>query len=307
MVIGKNRGASATDTWQLPSRFVSDLHVNRTACPDVDVTIPRISVVMPSYNQAQYIERSILSVLNQNYPNLDFIVIDGGSTDGTVEVIQKYSKHLSYWISEPDNGQSDALNKGFARATGSIFGWLNSDDLYTPGAFESVAAALTESPDKRVVHGDYLFIDTGDRTIGYQYGFDFDLNQFKYEGFHIWAQAMFWRREVHNRFGGFDLRLHENMDSQMIIEFGINEGEAAFLRVPVALGCFRRHPNQKTQTFSEADLSSHRLIARQYGFEDKYQPIGSVKRVFYRFRRAYWYIKRSGVPYLWGKLGGRQR
>ena len=90
------------------------------------------------------------------------------------------------------------------------------------------AAAFAESPAKGVVHGDYLFIDSDDRTIGYQYGFDFNLNQFKYEGYHIWSQAMFWRREVHERFGGFDPRLHKTMDYQMILEFGINEGKSAF-------------------------------------------------------------------------------
>jgi glycosyltransferase involved in cell wall biosynthesis len=264
--------------------------------------IPRISVVMPSYNQSQYIERSILSVLNQNYPNLDLVVIDGGSTDGTVDVIRKYSKYLSYWISEPDQGQSDALNKGFARATGNILGWLNSDDLYMPGTFERVTTALAEFPAKGVVHGDYLFIDSGDRTIGHQYAFDFNLNQFKYEGYHIWAQAMFWRRDVHKRFGGFDLRLHKTMDYQMILEFGINEGESAFLRVPVPLGCFRRHADQKTQSFTDTDLKEHYLIANRYCFEDKYGPVGSAKRFLYRFRRGYWYMKRGGAPYLWGKL-----
>jgi glycosyltransferase involved in cell wall biosynthesis len=304
VIIDENNGKSGP--YQLPAGFVSELHVDKTPPHDRNVAIPRISVVMPAYNQCQYIERSILSVLNQNYSNLDFIVIDGGSTDGTVDVIRKYSKYLSYWISEPDNGQSDALNKGFARATGHIFGWLNSDDLYMPGAFECATAALAEFPAKGVVHGDYLFIDSSDRTIGYQYAFDFNLNQFKYEGYHIWAQAMFWRREVHERFSGFDPHLHMTMDYQMILEFGINEREAAFQRVPMALGCFRRHAEQKTQSFDEVSFKEHCLISHRYCFEDKYGTIGSAKRFLYRFRRAYWYIKRGGVPYLWEKLAGMQ-
>jgi len=305
VVIDKNNGGGAA--YQLPMQFVSELHVTRALPSNGNCTSPRISVVMPSYNQCQYVERSILSVLNQNYPNLDFIIIDGGSTDGTVDVIRKYSQHLSYWISEPDNGQSDALNKGFARATGDIFAWLNSDDIYTPRAFERVTAALAAFPAKKIVHGDYLFIDSDDRTTGYQYAFDFNLNQFKYEGYHIWAQSMFWRREVHKRFGGFDIRLHKTMDYQMILEFGINERADTFLRIPVALGCFRRHADQKTQFFTDADLKEHRLIANRYSFEDKYGPMGSIKRFLYRFRRGYWYIKRDGVSYLFGRLTGTDR
>ena len=91
---------------------------------------PKISIVTPSFNHAQFLEETILSVISQNYPDLEYIIIDGGSTDGSVEIIKKYEQYLTYWISEPDNGQSDALNKGFTRATGDIYGWLNSDDLY---------------------------------------------------------------------------------------------------------------------------------------------------------------------------------
>ena len=94
----------------------------------------KISIIVPSYNQRNFIEKSILSILNQNYSNLELIVIDGGSTDGTLDVIKKYEKYISFWMSEPDEGQSDALNKGFSRATGDVFGWLNSDDLYMPNA-----------------------------------------------------------------------------------------------------------------------------------------------------------------------------
>src|SRR5437899_12310613 len=93
---------------------------------------PKISIVTPSYNQAEYLEETILSVLNQEYPNIEYIVIDGGSSDGSVEIIRKYEKHLFYWITESDRGQSDALVKGFNRATGEIFSWLCSDDLYKP-------------------------------------------------------------------------------------------------------------------------------------------------------------------------------
>ena len=103
-----------------------------------DANYPRISIVTPSYNQGQFIEQTIRSVLLQNYPNLEYIIIDGGSTDNTVETIEKYEQYITYWVSEPDRGQSHAINKGFARCTGEIMAWLNSDDLYLPSALKSL-------------------------------------------------------------------------------------------------------------------------------------------------------------------------
>src|SRR5262249_45830023 len=103
---------------------------------------PRISIVTPSYNQGRYIEETIRSVLLQGYPNLEYIIIDGGSTDETIEIIERYHDGLTFWSSEPDNGQSHALNKGFARATGQILAWINSDDMYLPGAFARIATAF---------------------------------------------------------------------------------------------------------------------------------------------------------------------
>jgi glycosyltransferase involved in cell wall biosynthesis len=119
-----------------------------------DASWPKISIVMPSFNQAAYLEEAIRSVLLQDYPNLEFFVIDGGSTDGSVAVIQKYEKWLSGWCSERDRGQSDAINKGFARCSGEIFNWLCSDDLLEPGALRTVGRAFAESPGCDVVVGD---------------------------------------------------------------------------------------------------------------------------------------------------------
>jgi glycosyltransferase involved in cell wall biosynthesis len=107
---------------------------------------PKISIVTPSFNQAYFLEETIQSVLEQTYPNLEYIVIDGGSTDGSAEIIKRYEKWLHYWVSEPDRGQSHALNKGFLKSTGELLGWLNSDDLYTEGALQRVADKFRENP-----------------------------------------------------------------------------------------------------------------------------------------------------------------
>ena len=120
---------------------------------------PKISVVTPSYNQAQFIEETIRSVLLQGYPNLEFIIIDGGSTDNTLNIIKKYEPWISYWVSEPDRGQSHAINKGIAKATGKIFFWLNSDDLVLPGACERVAKNFMDNPKTKMVIGQAKVID----------------------------------------------------------------------------------------------------------------------------------------------------
>jgi len=118
------------------------------------MTFPKISIVIPSYNQGQYLEESILSVIDQKYPDLELFVVDGGSTDNSVNVIKKYAQHLKWWVSEKDKGQSEAINKGFARATGDIISWLCSDDLYTPGTFHKVASYFSQQKGNvGLIHG----------------------------------------------------------------------------------------------------------------------------------------------------------
>ena len=250
---------------------------------------------MPTFNHAKYIERSILSILNQDYPNLDLIIIDGGSNDGTNKIIKKYLDKISFYVSEKDKGQSDALNKGFKFCKGEVYGWLNSDDIYLPNSFNLAVSALKDNPSKKIVFGDWLSIDDKDNIIDYNHAFDFNLNHFKYEGFHLNAQSMFWRSEVHKKFSGFNLDLNYTMDYQMIIEFGINEGQQSFVRMPQALGGFRRYEGQKTTGTNINISKEHKFISEKYRYIDKYKLIGRFKRLYFRFRRAFWYIKRGGI------------
>ena len=266
---------------------------------DKEKNLQKISIVMPSYNKVDFIERSILSVLNQNYPNTELVIIDGGSTDGTVEIIRKYEQYIAFWISEKDQGQSEALNKGFKHCTGAIYGFLNSDDVYLPGAFKYASSIIEKNPNKKIVFGDWLSLDKQDSIIDYNHAFDFNLNHFKYEGFHLNAQSMFWRSEVFKRFSGFDVNLHYTMDYQLILEFGINEGQYSFLRVPKVLGGFRRYEGQKTAKVMTSDvIEEHKLIAERYKYTDKYKFIGKFIRFYFRIRRAWWYTKRGGMSNL---------
>ena len=125
-------------------------------------------MVTPSFNQGQYIEATIKSVLDQGYPNLEYIIMDGGSTDGTVEILEKYSDQLTYWVSEPDEGQTDALIKGFDRASGDILCWLCSDDLFEARTLQEVAETFVEHPDWEVVYGDSFWIDADGRPIRFK-------------------------------------------------------------------------------------------------------------------------------------------
>ncbi len=124
--------------------------------------LPTISVMMPSYNHGAFLQAAINSVLSQRYPKLEFMIFDGGSTDGSAGIIQSYADRLAYWISQSDGGQVNALNQGLARATGDVIGWLNSDDLYTDGTLARVGRYFAEHPDIMLLHGDCLMVDEHD-------------------------------------------------------------------------------------------------------------------------------------------------
>jgi len=178
---------------------------------------PKISIITPSFNQAQFLERTICSVLDQGYPDLEYIVIDGGSTDGSVEIIQKYADRLAYWVSEPDRGQSHAINKGLQLATGEWVGWQNSDDIFYPGSFEGLARAVARKPHVDLIIGNMNLLDTNDKV----------LRDLKYvcptyqsvlaEGMMLTNQAAFWRKRVHDEIGYLNESLHYGFDYEWFL------------------------------------------------------------------------------------------
>src|SRR4051812_14445675 len=173
--------------------------------------LPLVSIVTPSFNQAPYLDETISSVRAQDYPNIEYIVMDGGSTDGSVEIIRKHEDHLASWASERDNGQTSAIMKGLERASGSILAWLNSDDLLAPSAVRIAVAALRRAPEIGVVYGDRLHIDGKGNVIGVNrmpafypamFGRNITLPQ----------ETVFFRRSVYQAAGGLDPTLRFSLD-----------------------------------------------------------------------------------------------
>jgi glycosyltransferase involved in cell wall biosynthesis len=179
---------------------------------------PKLTIITPSFNQAPFVEKTLRSVLDQGYERLEYLVIDGGSTDGSVDVIRRYEERLAWWVSEPDRGQTDALNKGLRRATGDVVAYINSDDYYLPGAFDAAIAAL-ESSDALWVTGIARFEDANGRfgslwrphlPKGGRYWWILD-------SWGVPQAATFWRREAFERFGHFREDMHYVFDT----EFGL--------------------------------------------------------------------------------------
>jgi glycosyltransferase involved in cell wall biosynthesis len=202
-----------------------------------------VSIVTPSYNQARYVEQTIKSVLSQDYPRIEYILVDGGSTDETQNIIKKYEDKLAWWVSEKDRGQTDAINKGFARASGEVLAWINSDDTYEPGAVSAAVKHLQDHPEIGMVYGDCNFINESGKVVG-----KFSSAQTSYRllrrGYsHIPQQTMFFRADLWKQVGPLDPSFYFAMDYDLWTRIA---GRAEIKYLPQMWANFRLHTSGKT-------------------------------------------------------------
>jgi glycosyltransferase involved in cell wall biosynthesis len=210
------------------------------------INLPLVSIVTPSYNQVDFIEATIQSILSQDYPNIEYIIIDGGSNDGSVEIIRKYASHLAYWVSEPDGGQSDAINLGFKHSTGEILAWLNSDDLYFPGTLNLVAQAYIETPNA-IIAGDVENFGVDGKILRNVKHRNISLsNVIKFWNGRTWHQpGLFFPRAAYMQVGQLDIRLQYAMDYDLLCRL-LQFAAVSYLERNVTR--FRIHPDSKTST-----------------------------------------------------------
>ncbi len=226
------------------------------------MALPRLTLVTPSYQQAPFLERTIQSVLGQDYPNLEYIVLDGGSTDGSVDIIRRYQDRLAYWCSEPDRGQAEAINKGLRRATGEIIGWLNSDDTLAPGALRFIAAEYDRHPEADLLYGHTCLIDEQDRVVRRLCAVPTTAVELVRYNMNVWSQpGTTWRRRLHERIGYLDESLHYGMDCDFWIRAALH-GNVRF--TPRHLGNLRGHAGTKSVSQQSKFTGEYATLRARY-------------------------------------------
>ncbi len=249
---------------------------------------PLVSIVTPSFNQARYLETTLRSVLGQDYARIEYLVVDGGSTDGSVDIIRRYADRLAWWVSEPDRGQADGINKGLRRARGEIVAWLNSDDVYAPWAVREAVEAFRRHPQAGLVFGDALSIDAEGRAFHTLKAAPWGLEDLM--TFHILTQpAVFMRRDVAAAAGFLDEDFHFLLDHRLWLKIAVR---AEMVYVPRVWAFARYHAEAKNAAhadrFGEEALRLARWLASEPAFAEAYARVRrQVWAAAYRFRGRY--------------------
>jgi len=260
---------------------------------------PKISIVTPSFNQGFFLEKTIISVLQQGYPNLEYFIIDGGSTDNSIEIIQKYQKYLAWWVSEKDRGQSHAINKGFAKATGELLGWLNSDDYFLPNAFFKLAGAYLENPSVGAVYGRGHIVNQKGRVV-----YTPDHRQVTYDSLFAWSYGNNFMQpsclvasKAWNECGPLDESLHFAMDLDLYLKIA---KKFEFKRIVSVLTHSVGHGKAKTASLATRNLmfvdmaicymKHGRVDAARRLLEDQAKSL-SEKEVLIRYMDSHFFLK----------------
>ncbi|MBE0617636.1 MAG: glycosyltransferase [Proteobacteria bacterium] len=253
---------------------------------------PRVSLITPSYNSGPYLRAAIESVLGQDYPNIEYLVMDGGSTDGTVALLQEFGSRVR-WVSERDGGQADAIARGFERTTGTILGWLNADDQLKPGAVRTAVEAFRAHPEAALVYGDADFIDAEGRTIGLCTVVEpYSRDRLIQYGDYIIQPAAFFSRRTYESVGGLDPSLHWAMDWDLWIRLAQRWD---FVYICQNLASYRWLGSNKTAQGGFARLQEVEAVARRYG--------ASGLPAYFRLERARLLVARAGQHGRRGEFG----
>jgi glycosyltransferase involved in cell wall biosynthesis len=258
---------------------------------------PKISIVTASYNQGQYIEETIRSVLLQNYPNLEYIIIDGGSTDNTVEIIKKYDKWITYWVSEPDQGQTHAINKGFRKVSGEITNWLNSDDYLYPKAAYEIGKFFLDNPEIHFMHGSGSYVNDEGKVWSARKKFDhMEARQITHFCYDL-QPACYYRTEVFKEIGYLNEEMHLQMDTEFFIRIALN---FQIKRNLVNICYFREHDQRKSHVgYSKKDFTDfpteyHRVFGKvinSLSFDEEDKKMLEVSGLLYETDDIFMYKK----------------
>lgn len=261
----------------------------------------RFSIVTPSFNQRDFLEEAIESVLGQDYPDIEYLIIDGGSTDGSTDIIRRYGHRLAYWVSEPDSGQSEAINKGWKRSTGEIVAWLNADDSYCPDAIQTVASLFARHPEAVLVHGAANTYDRGGRTLLLtSYPYDMDPYAMIAGCGGVSTQpSVFVRRSVLDEIGYLREDLHYVMDWEYWIRMGLCYGNERFIKTRSVLSNNRDWSGTKTNRgWNEVCEENRRVLNDVFSIHADDPKLQGIRSAAYRssYRKQAELARVNGLP-----------